>query len=261
MHGINRMKKYIKIWMLISTFLFLGIYGLSLFSSRSESKKDTTEEVEKEIELDSALFQGPEELIRLEEEPLMVPSDFVEAKKQNEDVYAWIDIPDTNVHYPILQGGPYEDYYLDHTIDKEAGYPGSIYTQMLNARDFTDYNTVIYGHNMKNGSMFKHLHKFEDKEFFDKHEYITVYTETEMLMYRVYASVVYSDKHILKKYNFNHPEDRKAFIQSLDTGASQNHFREEMIIDEESRLLTLATCIGGRPNNRWLVICELVNED
>ncbi len=259
MRGTNNMKKYSNLWILILLFSFFVIGSFAYLLQNSNRENNTTEEVVEETEVDPALWQGPKALIRLEEEPLMVPADFVEAKKHNEDVYAWIDILDTNVHYPILQGGPYEDYYLDHTIDKEAGYPGSIYTQMINAKDFTDYNTVIYGHNMKNGTMFKHLHKFEEKEFFDKHEYITIYTETEMFMYRVYASVVYSDKHILKKYNFEQPEDRMAFIQSLDTGESLNHFRKGMTVDEESKLLTLATCIGGRPNNRWLVVGELVN--
>ena len=243
----------------ILVFLFM-IAGIAIFfqltgEEEMEELKDTT--IQK-IETDPAFMQGPTELIRLEEEPNLVPKEFLDSIERNSDVYAWIDIPDTNVHYPILQGGPDDAYYLNHTIDKEAGYPGSIYTESINAKDFSDYNTVIYGHNMKDGSMFKHLHKFEDKEFFDTHEYITIYTESEMKMYRIYAAVVYSDKHIMKKFDFTNIEDRKAYIQSLDTGESVNQFREGMIVDEESRLVTLATCIGGRPNNRWLVIGELI---
>ena len=65
-------------------------------------------------------------------------------------------------NYPVVQGGDDDTYYLNHTIDGTEGYPGSIYTERINAKDFSDFNTVIYGHNMKDGSMFMGLHNFED---------------------------------------------------------------------------------------------------
>ena len=209
-------------------------------------------------EEDPTLFQGPKELVRVDETSLRVPIDFSFWQERNPDVYAWIRIPDTNIDYPILQGGPDDSYYLDHTIDGVKGYPGSIYTESVNSKDFHDFNTVIYGHNMRNGTMFKHLHKFEDGEFFDSHEFFEVYTEEGTKIYRVYASVVYSDKHVMKAFDYDDPSGRKAFIDSLDTGESVNHFREGMNIDENSKLLTLATCIGGRPDNRWLVVAQLI---
>lgn len=86
-------------------------------------------------------------------------------KETNPDIYAWIEIPDTNVNYPIVQSADDDSYYLNHTIDGQEGYPGSIYTEKVNAKDFSDFNTVIYGHDMKDGSMFKDLHKFEDADF------------------------------------------------------------------------------------------------
>lgn len=184
----------------------------------------------------------------------MSPVDFPSWKDRNSDVYAWIRIPDTKIDYPILQGGPYDGYYLDHTIDGEAGYPGSIYTEKVNARDFTDFNTVIYGHNMKNGTMFKHLHKFKEKEFFDSHQFFEIYTEEETKIYRVYAALVYSDRRIMYGFDYETTEGRQAYLDSLDTGESWNQFREGMVVDENSKIVTLATCIGGRPDNRWIVI-------
>ena len=84
----------------------------------------------------------------------------------NPDVYAWISIPGTSIDYPILQHASDNTYYLNYNIDGSYGYPGCIYTENLNSKDFTDSNTVIYGHNMKNGSMFAGLHQFEDSNFF-----------------------------------------------------------------------------------------------
>ena len=208
-------------------------------------------------EVETELY-GPEPDPRRFDEKEMIPVDFAEWKERNSDVYAWIRVPDTKVDYPVLQGGPDDSYYLDHTIDGVEGYPGSIYTEKINSKDFTDFNTVIYGHNMRDGSMFKQLHKFEDQEFFDTHEFFEIYTEEETRIYRVYGAVVYSDKHLMHAFDYDTAEGRLAFIESLDTRESDNHFRDGMTIDENSKLVTLATCIGGRPNNRWLVVGELV---
>ena len=196
-----------------------------------------------------------------EEEETGNPIDFAALKAQNEHVYAWVEIQDTNVHYPILQHPADDSYYLDHTIDHIAGLPGSIYTERVNAKDFSDFNTVIYGHDMKNGTMFKDLHKFEDKEFFEIHDTVTIYTETEVKTYRVFAAVIYDDRHIMYSYDNDNVADRKAFIQSLyDVGDRGSFFREGMEIDENSKLITMSTCIGGRPERRYIVVCELVEE-
>ena len=88
-------------------------------------------------------------------------------KEENADIYAWIYIPNTNIDYPILQHPTDDNYYLQHNLDGSTGYPGCIFTQSMNALDFTDSNTVIYGHNMGDGSMFHTLHEFEDNIFFD----------------------------------------------------------------------------------------------
>ena len=100
------------------------------------------------------------------------PIDFATLQERNADVYAWIKIPDTKVDYPILQSGDKpENFYLNHNIDGEYEFAGCIYTQKLNKKDFTDPNTVIYGHNMKNGTMFKALHQFRNKDFFEANKY------------------------------------------------------------------------------------------
>lgn len=83
-----------------------------------------------------------------------------------EDIYAWIYIPNTNIDYPLLQHATDNSYYLEHNLDDSEGYPGCIYTENNNSKDFTDRHTVIYGHNMRDGRMFSDLHKYEDREFY-----------------------------------------------------------------------------------------------
>lgn len=192
-----------------------------------------------------------------EETPVEVSIDFASLKKINKDIYAWIDIEDTNVHYPIVQSPTDDSYYLEHTIEGVKGYPGSIYTERVNAKDFSDFNTVIYGHDMKDGSMFKHLHKFEDPEFFETHDTVTIYTEKEIKTYRIYAAIVFDNRHLMYHFNNDDIEDRKAFIQAINGARNmKNLYREGMTIDENSKLITMSTCITGQPDKRYLVVAE-----
>ena len=118
---------------------------------------------------------------------------------------------------------------------------------------------MIYGHDMKDGTMFKHLHKFANAEFFNTHETIMVYTETEIKEYRVYAAIMYDNRHILDNFDQNDVEARRAFIQSINTSKNfKNQFREGMTIDENSKLITLSTCITGYPSRRFIVVAAEV---
>ena len=118
----------------------------------------------------------PEEkdlLAILEEMGVPIPEkevDFADLQENtNGDIYAWIHIPDTKIDYPVLQHPTDNSYYLNHNLDGSRGYPGCIYTEDYNKKDFTDPNTVLYGHNMKNGTMFAGLHKYGDSEYLEEH--------------------------------------------------------------------------------------------
>ena len=111
-----------------------------------------------------------------EEKTVEIPIDFSSLKEKNSEVYAWIRIPDTQVDYPILQRASDDLYYLDHTIDGAEGLPGSIYTQSLNSQDFSDKNTVIYGHNMRDETMFGGLKSYMDESYMKAHSQILIYT-------------------------------------------------------------------------------------
>ena len=104
------------------------------------------------------------------------------------DIYAWISIPDTRIDYPVLQHPSDDTYYLNYNLDGSKGYPGCIYTERENSRDFSDFNTVIYGHNMKNGSMFHDLHSYEDESFLPDHPYVYIYTPDRVMRYRIFAA-------------------------------------------------------------------------
>lgn len=189
------------------------------------------------------------------------PIDFDKLKETNQDIYAWIEIPDTQINYPVVQSGDDDAYYLNHTIDGTEGYPGSIYTERINAKDFSDFNTVIYGHNMKDGSMFMGLHNFEDPQYMKEHPNVKIYTPEKELTYRIFAAVVYDDVHILEAYDFSSQEYRRLFLESVyNSRDMRNCIDESVAVDADSKILTLSTCIGGENNKRYIVEAVLVDE-
>ena len=183
-------------------------------------------------------------------------------EETNPDIYAWIYIPDTQIDYPVLQHPTDDTYYLNYNIDGSKGYPGCIYTEKCSARDFTDPNTVLYGHNMKNGSMFAGLHKFEDSEYFAEHPYVYIYTEDGLLVYAVFAAYESGDEHILNTYDFTKESVYEKYLEDLYSTRSMNrNIREDVEVTTKDRILTLSTCIADKPNNRYLVQGVLLNED
>lgn len=187
--------------------------------------------------------------------------DWDELHSQNEDIYAWICIADTKIDYPILQHPSELDHYLDYNIDGSKGYPGCIYSQFVNSKDFTDFNTVLYGHNMKNGTMFAGLHKFEDSEYFADHPYIYVYTEDKVFVYRIFASYTFSSIHLIMGFDLSDENVRQIYIDNIRglEGLTDN-IDDSIEVDTDSRLLTLTTCIANQSDKRYNVAGVLVSE-
>ena len=193
------------------------------------------------------------------EEPEMAV-DFAYLNEVNPDIVAWIDIPDTEISYPVLQSGENkdDDYYLHHNVDGTYGYPSSVYMQKCNASDFYDPVTVLYGHNMKNGSMFAGLHNFEDADYFAAHPDIYVYTPTGTKHYRVFAELFYDDKLIMDAYNgFQTGESLMAFYK--ESVSLANNVNYGVTVDEDSKILVLSTCEKGEKDVRYLLEAVLVD--
>lgn len=187
--------------------------------------------------------------------------DFDALKQTNGDVYAWISIPDTQVDYPVLQSTE-DNKYLDTNIDGTSGYPGCIYSNVCNSREFDDYITVLYGHNMKSGEMFGSLHNFDEEDFFREFETYTVETEKAQFTYSVYAVVNYNDKLIPAYYDVKSASDRDAFLESLEECRENSitYFSDEIEIAGDDKVLVLSVCISGQENRRFLVVSKLEEE-
>lgn len=185
--------------------------------------------------------------------------DFDALHETNEHIYAWITIPDTAIDYPVLQHPTEQDHYLDYNLDGSRGYPGCIYSQFINAKDFSDFNTVLYGHNMRAGTMFANLHYYEDPDFFAEHPYVYVYTEDGPLVYQIFAAYTFSNVHLLMGFDLSQEAVRETYIENIfSLGGMNDNFNRDVEVTADSRILTLSTCINNRPENRYLVAAVLV---
>ncbi len=192
-----------------------------------------------------------------------IPIDFATLWETCPDAYAWIRIPNTQVDYPVCQmvEGD-QSFYLNHRADKVAEFAGSIYSENYNKRDFTDPVTVLYGHDMSNGSMFQNLHLYEDRAFFEKNKDVIVYLPDRVLHYKIFAAYNYDDRHLLlANDNFTDPFVLDKFQQEILAQQSMTGFADQnTVLNKDSHILTLSTC-NAYDDQRYLVQCLLMNPE
>ncbi len=247
-------RKILYILCIIGAGLCIGF--LVYYYVRLQENKKIYEDLQNRTDTEVLSSDGTEEIFAEIEESkkkLDIPVNFEELWQINPEIYAWIEIPGTSVAYPIVQSASDNSYYLNHTIEGIAGYPGSIYTEGVNAKDFQDFNTLIYGHDMEDGSMFGGLSLFQSEDYLKEHENLIIYTPEHRLTYRIFAVVTYDDRHIMGSYDFSEKEDREAFLSSIGNTDAE--------VTADSKLVTLSTCIASQPTNRLLVEAVFVNEE
>lgn len=186
--------------------------------------------------------------------------DFEELQQLCPDAYAWIRVPGTNVDYPIVQSPTDNTFYLDHNPQGAYEYAGAIFTEDYNSTDFEDPNTVIYGHNMQNGTMFQTLHRFEDKEFFDEHTEFEICLPDRVLHYRIFAAYTYDDRHLLRSFDFTDENVYRLYLKEILGQKSMGcSLASDVEVTAEDKIVTLSTC-NGIDDQRYLVQGVLLSE-
>ena len=170
--------------------------------------------------------------------------DFAALQGVNPDVVGWIYIEALDgISYPVVQGTDNEEY-LHTTYENNYNFAGTIFIDYENSRDFSDCNTLVYGHNMKNGSMFGQLKKFsEDQTTYEKSKYFWIFTPEKDYRYEIisaYTTGVNSDTYTL----FKGPGDE--FQEYLDTIKGYSEIEtDDTELTIKDRIVTLSTCTGN----------------
>lgn len=261
-HGLNQQDDYYTQLADSATVQLEGEAESVVEATQQESKGENAEAVQTEgtTEQQSDVLQI-EETEAVETGKVYEPViDFTKLQtEENADIYAWIRMDNTVIDYPVLQHPSDDTFYLMHNVDGSYGYPGCIYSELYNTNTFEDPVTVLYGHNMKNGTMFGALHQFEDQDFFEQNTSFEIYMPDQTLVYEIVAALETDDKRITVWYNFEDEKAYQNYIDELMQGKESElyHFREGVELTTKDKLVVLQTCVSERKSNRYIVVGAL----
>lgn len=203
---------------------------------------------ETEPEADSESETEPEEAPT---EPVPFPVvDFEALQEINPDVVAWITIEGTKIHYPVVQGTD-NDHYLAWAFDGTENSAGSILIDHRNEPDFSDQNTVIYGHNMNNGTMFADISKFRTQSYYEEHPNILIMTPEGNYLYEIVAGYVSKKNGSAWQMSFSSDEIAHEWIQEA---ISKSYFVSGTVPEPGDHYLTLSTCSYEFKDARFVLV-------
>lgn len=181
--------------------------------------------------------------------------DFDKLYAINNDLVGWINIPGTQVNYPIVQGTQSE-YYLTHNFAKEENEGGAIFIDSELSKPFEEKNTILYGHHMRDGSMFGSLKEFESQQFLDENNKIYVATKDITYLYQIFS--VYVDKPDSDSYyyRFETGDEYLTYLNKLKSKSIVNSDIEKFAMDD--KIITLSTCSYEFNDARLIVHAKLI---
>lgn len=181
--------------------------------------------------------------------------------KQNKDLAGWLSIEGTVINYPVMQTGKKNaDFYLHHDFEKKESDHGTLFVDARNDYVNRDTNLIIYGHNMRDGTMFGGLKSFMDQEYFKNHQKLVFDTIYEKAEYRIVAvclsKVNYQDDHTFRYYNFLNASNKEEFQAFLANIQQLTVFDQKIDISYGDELLTLSTCNSYVQDGRLFLIAK-----
>lgn len=181
-----------------------------------------------------------------------VTVDFEALVASNDDVVAWIRCEDTLMNYPVVQSGD-NSYYLRRMLNGKYNIAGTIFMDYRNAADLSDLNTIIYGHNMKNGSMFGSLLNYRDQSYYEAHPTLELHTPAgEYQLHAIAGFTTPADSEVYRFFESN--EELKAYLK---WAVSKSNFTSARSLEDVDRIVTLSTCSYAYDDARYVLIGAL----
>ena len=171
----------------------------------------------------------------------------------NPDVVGWIRIPDTQIDYPLMQG-PDNDYYLNRTWDEQPNSIGSIFLEHLTSPDLTDFNTIVYGHNMSTGAMFGSLRHYDTQSYWEEHPYVYIRSDQGVYRYEIFSAYVADVES--NTFGLSFPSEN-AMTKFLERAVQDSVIGTGIQPEITDRILTLSTCSFVGYTHRWVVHARL----
>lgn len=191
---------------------------------------------------DSGLSTGTDSV-----SPVAVSFEALEAI--NPDIAAWILVPETRLSYPVVQGKDNE-YYLNHLFSGEINGSGCPFFDFRTSPDFTDFHMIIYGHHMKNGTMFAALENYKDQDFYEKNPAFWLLTPEAAWKLEIFSAYVADEQDNAWKLDFSGEQEREAWLQAV---TEQSLISCRIAPETEDQVVTLSTCTYDFENARLVV--------
>ena len=240
-----RKKKKILVAPMVLTVIFAGILVFSLVQITTillAYRKGNREY----ISLTATAVTQPQE--EAERWPYLM-IDFSSLRGINPDLVGWIDIPGTGISYPVVQGYD-NDEYLRQSFEGEYYVGGSIFIDYLSAGDWSDANTIVYGHHMYDGSMFSGLAKFMKQDFREDSREIHIYTEKGLRIYDVFSAYRCDVGNSCYTRLFSDASSFNAWCHEM---GRQSAYDTGILPSHDDYVLTLSTCTGVTAEERYVV--------
>lgn len=161
-------------------------------------------------------------------------------RQVNPEVVGWIRIPDTPIDFPLTQGAD-NTFYLEYTWDLVPSTNGNIFLECMNSPDMTDFNTILYGHNIQAGSMFGALRNYEKQDFFENHPYVYIVTDDGVFRYEIFSSYFATLESKTYGLSFNQEKTR---VEFLAHALAETQIETGITPATTDRIITLSTCTG-----------------
>ena len=179
--------------------------------------------------------------------------DFDALKKINPDIVGWLYYEDSHIDYPIVMGKD-NDKYLYTMFDGTYGAFGTLFVDALTEKPFKQFNTIVYGHHMKNGSMFGDLKKLKEEQYCRAHPRLELITPEGKFHLDIWAFLNQPSDSNIYTTNIHKLEERKVYLEST---ANQSLYTTDLAVEPTDRLVVLSTCAYEYEDARYMVICKM----
>lgn len=175
-------------------------------------------------------------------------------KSINSDYKMWIQIENTNINYPVVQSSD-NDYYLKHNFRKESNISGTVFVESANDID-NDKNIILYGHNMRNGTMFNNITNYKEESFFNEDNKINIIMNNTLYEYEVFSAYVKNVSEVNLAIGFASEDE---FINYAYNEAEESLYKKDVDFSAEDNLITLVTCSYEFTDARTIVVARRCN--
>lgn len=243
----NRLLLYTIAFILVGAIVFSGVKLYNRFSDYDKAEEfnaQTQKKYTESVSVDST--DKPDK----QKPPIKV--NFNRLIKDNADIVGWIYCPDTAINYPVVQADD-NLTYLETGINNEYLISGTIFTDFRNSEAGIDENYIIYGHNMRNGSMFGTIDNYSSQSYFEKHPYLYFLTPEKNFKIEVFAGKVvpYND------YIYQVNPDSKDYYTHLEEIIKTSDFKSEVKYIRGEKTILLSTCTDNSGRTRYILIGKL----